>query len=256
MAEPVRKTAHAPALGEPQRRSGPNPAIILGGQVIRIAGDGGRRAEFWRKAASGGWEDVTLRFVCETTDETTTFVDIGAWIGPLSLVAAGRAKRVIAIEPDPVAVGELRSLVTLNNAPVEVWHAGIDGGASSLTLFAKTGFGDTMTSSLGDPEGDGIEVPAVTFADISSALAASPGKVVVKMDVEVHEFQVAEQLAAFAERHRAYLTLSLHPAILCRAKRRTMGSLRARWQTFRATLDLVSRLNACGSLILSKTGEP
>jgi FkbM family methyltransferase len=234
----------------------PVATVALGDHVIRFAADRGDRHAFWRKAAAGGWEDSTLRFVRDTTDKDTTFIDIGAWIGPVSLVAAARAKRVIAIEPDPVAVRELREIVALNNAPVEVWHAGINGTSGSLKLFAKTGFGDTMTSSLGDPTADAIDVAAVSFSDISDAIAGATGKIVVKMDVEGHEFRVVEQLAAFARRHRAHLNLSLHPAILCRANRRSLGPLKARWRTFLATRDLLGRLASCGTVRVSKTGEP
>jgi FkbM family methyltransferase len=234
----------------------PVSTVTLGGHVFNIAPRNADRAAFWREAEGGGWEDSTLRFVRNSTDADTTFIDIGAWIGPVSLVAGARAKRVIAIEPDPVAVAELKELVALNSAPIEVWHAGIDGAAGSLKLFAKTGFGDTMTSALGDPTAQSIDVAAVSFADISAALAQPAEKVVVKMDVEGHEYAVAEQLVAFVRRHKALLHLSLHPAILCRAKRRTMGSLAARWQTFLATRALLESLASCGEVHLSKTGRP
>jgi FkbM family methyltransferase len=238
------------------RATGPVSTVTLGGHVFNVAPRNADRAAFWRKAEAGGWEDSTLRFVCDTTDAGTTFIDIGAWIGPVSLVAGARAKRVIAIEPDPVAAAELEELVALNSVPIEVWHAGIDGAAGSLKLFAKTGFGDTMTSSLGDPTAQSIDVAAVSFADISAALAQPAGKIVVKMDVEGHEFAVAEQLVAFARRHKALLNLSLHPAILCRVYRRTRGRLGARWQTFQATRHLLESLASCGDVRLSKTGRP
>jgi len=227
--------------------------VTLGGHPIRVTR---RRESFWHKAETGGWEDFTLHFVRDTTDADTTFVDIGAWIGPVSLVAAARAKRVIAIEPDPVAASELEEMVALNNAPVEVWRAGIDTAAGTLKLFAKTGFGDTMTSSLGDPAAEAISVPAVSFDDISAAVGEPSGNVVVKMDVEGHEFKVGEQLVAFARRHRAPINLSLHPAILYRAARRRMGPLSARLHTFRATRNLIDLLASYGRVTLSKTGRP
>jgi FkbM family methyltransferase len=229
--------------------------VRLGGHEIRVSPRTGRAA-FWRKAEAGGWEEATLRFVRDTTDAETTFVDIGAWIGPVSLLAGARARRVIAIEPDPVAASELEEIVALNEAPIEIWRAGIDAAKGSLKLYARTGFGDTMTSSLGDPAGEAIGVAAVTFDDISAAIADRGGKVVVKMDVEGHEFKVGEQLVAFARRHGAPLNLSLHPAILYRAARRSMGALRSRIETFRSTSDLIGRLASHGQVRLSKTGRP
>lgn len=239
-------TSHAPA---------PVAAVTLGGHTFRVAPRDAERAAFWRKAEAGGWEDSTLRFVRETTDADTTFIDIGAWIGPVSLVAGARAKRVIAIEPDPVAVAELQENVALNAAPIEIWHAGIDARAGSLKLFAKTDFGDTMTSSLGDPSAQSVDVAAVSFDDISAAIAGPAQKVVVKMDVEGHEYAVSEQLIAFARRHKAPLNLSLHPAIHYRANRRAMGPFGARWGTFLATRGLIRCLESYGDVRLSKTGQ-
>jgi FkbM family methyltransferase len=115
-----------------------------------------------------GWEESTLRFVMETTDEQTTFIDIGAWIGPVSLVASARAKRVIAIEPDPATASELEEIVALNNAPVEVWRAGIDGPGRSLRLFKRAGF---VASSLDDPSAEAMDVSVVSFDDIGAAIA-------------------------------------------------------------------------------------
>jgi FkbM family methyltransferase len=230
--------------------------VSVGGHRIRVSLRRPERANFWRRVETGAWEAATLRFVRNTIDEGTTFVDIGAWIGPISLVAGARAKRVIAIEPDPIAASELEENVALNDAPILVWRAGIDAARGSLRLFAKTGFGDTMTSSLGDPAGESIRVEAVTFDDISATIDARPGKVVVKMDVEGHEFEVGEQLVAFVRRHGAPLSLSLHPAILNRQARRKLGAFSARMATLCATRNLVERLKSHGQVRLSKTGQP
>jgi FkbM family methyltransferase len=221
----------------------PSPlSVSLQGHPIRVAPSQPSHAEFWRNVAA--------------TDENTTFIDIGAWIGAVSLLAGARAKRVIALEPDPVAQRELEANIALNDAPIELWRAGIDNGEGSLRLFANTGFGDAMTSSLGDPSGEAITVATVSFDDIGAALAGSSGKVVVKMDVEGHEFKVGDQLIAFARSHGATLNLSLHAAILYRSLRRNKGPLRARVATFLATKKLLDGLASCGRVRLNKTGQP
>jgi FkbM family methyltransferase len=230
--------------------------VTLGGHIIRVSPHRADRKAFWRKAEAGGWEESTLRFVRDTTDKETTFIDIGAWIGPISLVAGALAKRVIALEPDPVAASELEANIALNNAPVEVWRAGIDTVAGSLKLFAKVDFGDSMVSALGDHTAKAIDVAAVTFDDIGAAIANRTEKVVVKMDVEGHEFKVGEQLVAFLRKYSAPVNLSLHPAILYRETCRRIGVLGARWQTFVTTKDLIDRLDSYGHVRLSKTGRP
>jgi FkbM family methyltransferase len=252
--------AVAPVLDTPHLSSGEpwsSPLTIsLRGHRLRVAPSQPLHAAYWRNVESGLWEDTTLRFVEAVTDKDTTFIDIGAWIGALSLLAGARAKRVISLEPDPVAQREFAANIALNAAPIELWRAGIDNGEGSLRLFAKAGFGDAMTSSLGDPSGEAITVTAVSFDDISAALRGSSGKVVLKMDVEGHEFKVGDQLVAFARKHGASLNVSLHAAILCRSFRRNSGPLGARMATFFATKKLLDGLASCGRVRLNKTGEP
>ena len=225
--------------------------FVLGGRQFQLPSHSNRMA-FWRKAEAGGWEEFTLRFVRDATDEHTIFIDIGAWIGPISLVASARAKKVIAIEPDPQFANELEELVALNGAPVEVWRVGINSTRGSLKLFKRTGF---VASSIEDPSAEAINVPVVSFNDLTDAIANSFGRVVIKMDVEGHEFTLGKHLAAFAATHSAFANVSLHPAILYRANRRVTGALAARWQTFLATRTLIKGLRASGNVRLSKTGR-
>jgi len=253
----IQKTSYSQMSSELASQSTPSAlTVTLGGHVIRVSPHRDDRIAFWRKAEAGGWEKSTLRFVRDTTDKDTTFIDIGSWIGPISLVAGALAKRVISLEPDPVTASELEANIALNNAPVEVWRAGIDTVAGSLKLFRKPGIGHPMASSLGDPIGKAIVVAAVTFDDISAAIADRTKKVVVKMDVEGHEFKVGEELVAFLREHRAPINLSLHPAILYRATRRKIGVLGARLQTFVTTKELIDRLASYGRVRQSKTGRP
>ena len=74
-----------------------------------------RRAdEFWEKFAQGIWEPVTVRVIDTLLAPGSTHIDVGAWVGPTVLLAATKAKRVLAFEPDPVAYAELEKDVALN----------------------------------------------------------------------------------------------------------------------------------------------
>ena len=71
--------------------------------------------KFWKKMLAGRWEADTLDFIQTYVDDKTTFFDIGAWIGPISLLAGTRGAQVIAVEPDPIAFSELKLNCSLNN---------------------------------------------------------------------------------------------------------------------------------------------
>src|SRR5947208_17197036 len=69
----------------------------------------------------GSWEPETLQVVERFVKPGTTLVDIGAWLGPVSLWATHLGGRAVAVEPDPVAVEYLRRIVDANEADIEVF---------------------------------------------------------------------------------------------------------------------------------------
>lgn len=61
---------------------------------------------FWSLVNDGTWEPDTKRWL-ELLEPGDLFVDIGAWIGPVSVWALQRGAYILAVEPDPVAFEEL-----------------------------------------------------------------------------------------------------------------------------------------------------
>lgn len=212
--------------------------------------------DFWRSAESGQWDELTPAFIKRTTNRDTYFVDIGAWIGPLTLFAGTLAKKVLAIEPDPVIAAVLQENVRLNDLPIEVRQAGIHSRPGQLALFSKTGTRDNMASSLGNPTSTQIEVPGLTFDDIAAEIGDHTGNVVVKMDVEGHEFEVGQQLAKFAKRFNASLTVSVHGGILYRSLCHHHNVFAARRKTFETCRKLIDSLRSVGTPYYVKTRKP
>jgi len=71
--------------------------------------------ECWKETASGKWEPESFIILDRFLNSQKTFIDIGAWIGPLTLYAADKAKTVYAIEPDETAFAELTQNIACNN---------------------------------------------------------------------------------------------------------------------------------------------
>jgi FkbM family methyltransferase len=67
--------------------------------------------EFW---SQGEWEYFTYNCIERFSNINKKFIDIGAWIGPISLYAASLNKQVYAVEPDKVAYLELAKNLSLN----------------------------------------------------------------------------------------------------------------------------------------------
>ena len=60
-------------------------------------------SQFWSWFESPGWEPDTVEAMRLYVREETFCVDVGAWIGDTVLLAASRARSLVAFEPDPAA---------------------------------------------------------------------------------------------------------------------------------------------------------
>ena len=58
--------------------------------------------DFWNNFSM--WEQEDLNFVIENGEEGKIFIDIGAWIGPYTLLAAKMGMKVYAFEPDSLSL--------------------------------------------------------------------------------------------------------------------------------------------------------
>lgn len=70
--------------------------------------------KFW-KTEFASWEEDTFEFISKNLNKKKVFLDIGAWIGPMSLYASYHSKSCIAFEPDVVAYTELGKNIKANN---------------------------------------------------------------------------------------------------------------------------------------------
>jgi FkbM family methyltransferase len=210
-------------------------------------------AAFWADAAAGRWEDETFRFLDAVIKPDAVLIDVGAWIGPLSLYASPRVARVIALEPDPIAHAELVDNVADNAPNVEIWNAAINLTQGELKLFAPKGFGNSETTSSG--EGEAVTVKTVTFAEIDAAVGVG-APVVLKVDIEGHEYRVLDAMIAFAKKRNAPVHLSLHPRSIWNGERKRLGWFGARQATFDATIAAVEKLAQVGAVTMSSTGAP
>jgi FkbM family methyltransferase len=61
------------------------------------------------------WEENTYKAIIPYLDKDKTFLDIGAWQGPISMVAQQYSKQCICFEPDPIAFSNLSKNIELNN---------------------------------------------------------------------------------------------------------------------------------------------
>lgn len=160
---------------------------------------------FWKIFADGSWEPGTFRIFDKFLDPKTVMLDIGAWIGPTSLYAASRAKKIFAFEPDPVAYNSLVQNIDLNTIKnIVPYPIAVSNEWKGIGFGAKNALGDSMSSELWGKNDD--QVPATSF----SALLVDIQPGFVKIDIEGGEKNIFDNSALLLEQIKPTIHLSLH----------------------------------------------
>jgi FkbM family methyltransferase len=147
---------------------------------------------FYPSAISTGlWRDRNFRsedacFIRDCLGPSETFVDVGANVGQLSLVAClavGPAGKVIAVEPHPLISAYLRGNAQLNAMELEIHNVAVGScrGAVSFTSFRSDDM-NFVTRDRGDEPR--LQIPMVTLDEIVA------GREVHLLKVDVEGFEV------------------------------------------------------------------
>ena len=81
------------------------------GATFTVA-DEERYREYWSSVVDESWEPETFMVLKGLIEPDSTYVDIGAWIGPTVLYGGQIAARCITAEPDPTAREALAQIST------------------------------------------------------------------------------------------------------------------------------------------------
>lgn len=168
------------------------------------------------------WEPETLAVLNTFVDTDTVVLDIGAWIGPVTIIAARKASRVIAYEPDPHAFKVLQANVLLNGCTnVSCIAAAItdrDGTALLRGGSGRTKFGcSTSRVPLSSEEhGECIKVPSCRLDQAVERIALSRSeKLFIKMDIEGGEgLAIPTADLAWTSTRPTLLLLSVHASLM------------------------------------------
>lgn len=164
-------------------------------------------SKFWVDHYTG-WQQSTFDFIIPRLDKDKTFIDIGAWIGPISLVAAQFSKQCICFEPDPVANKEFADNIKLNN----INNIILEDKAISMSLELSIGsavLGESITRDSCTE--NAIVVGCMTPSDIFNKYDIKGNEIsVIKIDIEGHEQQLLKEHSVLWELNIP-MHISLHP---------------------------------------------
>lgn len=196
--------------------------IETNGKSICI--DISKNRSFWTRFTDGEWEPETFLVLDSIITPGSTVVDLGAWVGPVTLYAAHTAGCVHSFEPDPVAFDRLKTNVSLNpelEKKIELHNVAIGDHDGEIELFS-TWFGGSGSSIFSEKDhefedGIGVKkrdkktlVQMLDAAKLSQIIDFEPVSL-IKMDTEGSEFFVLPRMKEIFERFRPSVWLSLHP---------------------------------------------
>ncbi|WP_187829822.1 FkbM family methyltransferase [Labrys sp. KNU-23] len=191
----------------------------VAGASFAVADD---KEGFWDNAENGSWEPETLASLRSLVGPGTLFIDIGGWIGPITLTAAALGADVLTFEPDPRAFELLSANVAANPelAPrIRLHHVAVSPTPGRVRLGSPKKPGDSMGSILAADSGAALwEAEAIQPVDIA-AMAGDAERIVVKMDVEGAEYQLLPHLGPLLGPRTVAALIAFHPRLLAKAGR-------------------------------------
>ena len=181
--------------------------------------DPGQNKHYWTYINSIDWEPHTFAIFDHFVTEDSVVLDVGSWSGVLTLYAAKIAKKVHALDPDPVCFSELNTNVELNPAVAEkikTYKTAISDKKETLRLSARETYGASSSSILErkrDTE-NSLEVETISLADFLEK-ENIPQVDFIKMDVEGAEFRILPTIGKALEKvNYPTLYISFHYSFL------------------------------------------
>jgi FkbM family methyltransferase len=201
-----------PAAGETaERLLLPGPGA--GSVVLQVGGKNFAAADhwFWPEFAAG-WEKDTERVYAAFMRPDRDVVDVGAWVGATVMFAAAYgARRIVAIEPNPLSADRLEDLRQRNPELAAQLHIVREGVAATAgEIEFGTVDGALSDSSACSVNGRGMRIKVRPLAAIMAQFD-DLNPVLIKIDIEGAEFLLAPEIEALARLTDCAVLLSLHP---------------------------------------------
>lgn len=167
----------------------------------------------WNLAVHGHYEAGTLSLMRKFLSPGTTFIDVGANIGIMSMFGArcvGSAGRVYSFEPDSVNFGRLVWARDANHLPNVIPLPLALGSSVGTAPLHRSPDADGGLTSLKELQGfkEGERVPIATLDDLFAAVPLERLSL-IKIDVEGFEFDVVKGGLRLIERERPALIIEM-----------------------------------------------
>jgi len=180
---------------------------------------------FWKNFLN--WEKHDLNFVTENGEQDKIFIDIGAWIGPYTLIAASMGMKVYAFEPDKVAFHELKKNIELNNFKhkPEIFNFGLSKINSKAYLYSNTNdFGKSESGLINYKNQQNTKKTEIELKNFLKEIDKIKNQnlnnkiKILKIDIEGGEFSFEKEIYDLVKLEKFYCIFSYHHMVFNKNK--------------------------------------
>lgn len=169
--------------------------------------------KFWEDYSTNQWEGNNLEFMYSHI-RGGLFLDIGAWIGPVSLLMSRFYDRVIAVDFDPVSNETFKNNIALNSITnIEHHEVGLADKETEMYIDAGS-LGESTTSLFSKTNGKKLTVKVVRFNTFIKAINNFEKISFIKIDCEGAEYLFLKDVYAFIKKRKIIVHISYHPWVL------------------------------------------
>lgn len=173
--------------------------------------------------SEGNWEIETFKVLDYVKNKQKNAIDIGAWIGPISIWMSKNFKNILSIEPDVVALKDLQKNLKLSNCD-NVWILKnpifnedseiFFGPNKNEDWLNKAGLGESVSQTkLISGDVNDYKVNAISLSTLEKTINNFfPLSEVsfVKVDIEGGEEFILEELLTMGKKYKWSLLISFH----------------------------------------------
>jgi FkbM family methyltransferase len=180
---------------------------------------------FWDNFLS--WEQDDLNFVTEKGEQDKIFIDIGAWIGPYTLIAASMGMKVYAFEPDKVAFQELKKNIELNRFKYkpQIFNYGLSKLDAKAYLYSNTNdFGKSESGLINYKNQQNTKKTQIELKNFLQEINKIKNhnlnnKIkILKIDIEGGEFSFEKEIYDLVKLEKLYCIFSYHHMVFNKNK--------------------------------------
>ena len=173
--------------------------------------------DYWERVSRSEYEPDTLDFLKRNCGTGTTFMDVGAANGAMTLIAAKLGSVVYSYEPDPLMFRVTTQNVSLNpNTVGKVTLINRALASQDGELSFSKGSNSHVLSDIvfsGNRSEEKIKVKVNSISAEITKIHTDDSNLVIKMDIEGAEWGILSQMPTLQNlaKHKATMLLAVHP---------------------------------------------